>query len=399
MKTNQLIISTFFLSFFFSIVSLKAEAKYQPGFIITNSNDTVRGFIQGYGVNAYTHCYFKKTLNDKAVEYSPGNILAYRFDGDGKFYISKEAPLESGNKVLFLEYLIKGKARVYFMRDDMDHYFIETENRNIMEISEYPKIAKGANGTSYYKESQYKGKLKYIMSDCPEIASEIEHSSLNPTNMINLAKDYHNRVCNSEQCTIFERKIKPVKIYFSIVGGIALNKFKIAERYTNLNPEGIIGCKVEFENFFFSSEKSTIQLGLLFQNYSNYTIYNANTTFFSNHTIKSDLNTVAVRIPLIYKYTFLHEKIRPYIGVGMANVFVISKNTDFSFQDNVYDQKKAFPFYQVGYMGVIGTKFMLNNKHAMNLELGYEYNQSIGEASHYKTIRNGNFSLTLGYTL
>jgi len=398
MKVTQLIIIAIFFSCFFSVTSLKAEDKYSSGFIITNSNDTVRGFLQASNNNAYAKCYFKKDLADKAVEYLPGNILAYRFDDGGRFYISKEAPLESGNKMFFLEYLIKGKARVYFMRDDMDHYFMETDNKKILELSEQPKLIKLENGITYYKEAQYKGRLKYMLSDCPEILSEIDHSSLKPASMINLAKDYHNRVCNSEQCTIYERKIKPVKVQISIVGGVAFSKFEIEQSHTNTSMEGLIGCKFEFENLFFSSKRSTIQLGLIFQNYSNYTMYDENNVNTIQYALKSNLNTVAVRIPIIYKYTFSLQKIRPYIGAGLTNAFVISSNTDFSIFNSWMNSIAPFPFYQTGVIGVIGTKFMLNNKRAVNLELDYEYNQDLKSVDHLYALKSNNISIMLGYT-
>lgn len=397
MKISQLIITTILSCFLFA-TSIKAEDKYRSGFIITNSNDTINGFIQAYNINAYTQCRFKKKLVDKVVEYLPGEILAYRFD-DSKFYISKQAPLETGNKLLFLEYLIKGKARVYFFHDDMDHYFIETENKKILELSEYPKLITKEDGTSYYKEDHYKGRLKYMLSDCPEILPEIERSSLKPGNMINLAKDYHNRVCKSEQCTVFERKIKPVKIQISIVGGFAFNKFEIEQSHTNVSMEGLIGCKFDIENLFFSSEKSTIQLGLLFQNYSNYTMYNENNANTIYYAMKSNLNTVAVRIPMIYKYSFSLERIRPYVGAGFTNAFVISSNKDFSIYDSWMNITKPFPFYQAGVIGVVGTKLMLNNKHAINLELNYEYNQDLKSVDHLYALKSSNISFIFGYIL
>lgn len=118
---------------FISIVNLVAQENFKPGYIITNSNDTIKGFISQLNKDAFTKCSFKKNLNEKSIDYLPGEIFAYRFQNDGKYFITKETTLSSGNKTIFLEYLIKGKANIYFMRDNVDHYFIETDNVKMIE--------------------------------------------------------------------------------------------------------------------------------------------------------------------------------------------------------------------------------------------------------------------------
>ena len=405
MKIIRIIILTSLFSLLLSAITLHAEDKFRSGYIITNSKDTVRGFLQQYNINAFTKCHFKKNMDEKITEYLPGDIYAYRYDEDGKFFISKEAPLEGENRLFFMEYLIQGKANVYFMRDVSDHYFIETEKNKIIELSQNPILIHNADGTMYYKESTYKGKLRYMLSDCPELIPEIDKSELQMNNMIQIAKDYHNRVCTSEQCTIYELKIKPLQVHFYVVGGIAFNQFKVVNSYTNYNPGALLGCKIEFENLFFSNEQSTLQLGLLFQQYANYTIYTKrqseySSTFDITDTSKSGLNTLAVKIPITYNYTFSSGKIRPFIGGGINNIFVFSKNKDFSTMTyNMYGGINAFPVYQAGLLGIVGSKYILNNKHLLNLELSYEYSMSTNVGDDLYKLHNSNFSLLLGYSL
>ena len=405
MKKYRSIILITLLSLLFSVISLHAADKFCPGYIITNSKDTVRGFLQQYNIDAFTICHFKKSLDDKITEYLPGDIFAYRYNDDGKFFISKEAPLESGNRIFFLEYLIQGKANVFFMRDVSDHYFIETEKNKIMELSQNPLLIHNEDGTMYYKESTFKGKLRFMLADCPDMIPEIDKSELQLNSMIKIAKDYHNRVCNSEQCTIYELKIKPVQVHFYVIGGIAFNQFTIENSYSNYNPGALLGCKLDFENLFFSNEQSSLQLGLIFQQYANYTFYTKRQSYYSTDIItdklgKSNFNTTAVKIPITYNYTFSLGKIRPYIGGGLNNILVLSKNKDFT----------ILPYYstdgvsnalgdQVGLIGIAGYKYMLNKKHILNLELSYEYSFSTNIADNFYKLHNSNFSLVLGYSL
>jgi hypothetical protein len=119
------------LTVYFVSNQLVAQNNFTPGYIISNTNDTIRGYIQQF-TSGSTICNFKKSTEGPAIAYTPVDISAYRFDDNGKFFVSKEAPLESGNKILFLEFLIKGKASIYFMRDNMEHYFIETEKDELI---------------------------------------------------------------------------------------------------------------------------------------------------------------------------------------------------------------------------------------------------------------------------
>lgn len=384
----------------FNIVT--AEEKYRPGFIITNSNDTVRGYLQQLNINSFTKCNFRKSMNERVIEYLPGTIAAYRYDHDGRFYVSKEAPLESGNKVLFLEYLIQGKANIYFMRDDMDRFFIETDSNKIMELSQNPKLIHDEEGNQYYKREGFRGKLLFMLSDCPEIEPEINKTELQPASMIKLAKDYHKKICSSEQCIIFERKIKPVIVHLSIVGGISLNKFEFRDKYTDFSTGGTLGCKIEFNNLLFSSEQSTFQLGVLFQNYSTF-IVNQDNAGYTGYSIPKDLsysvnlNIIALNIPVTYNYTFTFGKIRSYFGVGVANVFASSNNRSFS--TSFGNDEKTFPLYRIGYIGTIGAKYRWKNNHDIIAELSYNANQEFYRIDPYYNLKNKNLSFIVGYTL
>lgn len=381
------------LSVYFVSDQLVAQNNFTSGYIISNTNDTIRGYIQQF-TSGSTICYFKKNPEGTAIAYSPVDISAYRFDDNGKFFVSKETPLESGNKMLFLEFLIKGKASIYFMRDNMEHYFIETEKDKLSELSESQKIIENSNGVKWIKQPRYKGKLKYILSDCPEIASKIETLSLQPKELINLAKDYHEKVCDSEQCIVFERKSKPVKIRTRIEAGVGFSQFRNQITHTNFSPGALIACKFDFENLLFSAEQTTFQTGLILQHYSNYTRYrdghNSWVWNYVKDTTNVTLNTLAIKIPLIVNYTFPLGKVKPYIGGGIMNSFAKSSSTEII---------RKFPLYQIGLVGMTGVSYTLNNSHKLNIGLSFEYNIDLVDIDFFYSLRSRNLSIVLGYEL
>ena len=213
------------LIFVLSIIKLQAQENFQPGYIITNSNDTILGFITKLENESFNKCEFKKAYNQKVTTYLAGQIRAYRFENDGKFFITKKIPVISGDSVRFLEYLIKGKANIYFMRDNTDHYYIETENNPILELSEPLTLFEKMDGGAYIKPSSYRGKLKFMLADCPELYPEIEGTKLFAPELIKLAKDYHLKICNTEQCVVFEKKISKVKVHYGFTAGFTFNTF------------------------------------------------------------------------------------------------------------------------------------------------------------------------------
>ncbi|NJK85013.1 MAG: hypothetical protein HC906_02575 [Bacteroidales bacterium] len=190
-----------------SIFSTYSQQGFEPGFIITIQGDTVKGFILSSDKKLYSECAFK--INEASIPevYRPFQIQSYRFE-DGKYYISKEVKLGiDSNKVQFLEYLIKGKASIYYFRDTDDHYFIETEKYGLIELTEEEKIAYTDEGTKYIRSKVFEGKLKVFFSDCPEIYPKIEKVHLDHKHLINLARDYHTKVCKGEECLVLNKNL------------------------------------------------------------------------------------------------------------------------------------------------------------------------------------------------
>ena len=218
------------LSFFtFLSNTVFAITNYERGYIITLKGDTIYGFLLNQkSQNAEKQCVFKETLNSESKTYKPGEIASYRFI-DGKFYISKQITISPNpkQKVVFLEFLIKGISSIYYFIDKSgEYYYIEKEPYGLIELSEPIRIS-----GNFILPPLYKGKLKVIMADCPDIVSEINDSKLNYSSLVELAKDYHNMVCKNESCIIYERKSVPIKLIWGISFGPSLSQYKFGDKF------------------------------------------------------------------------------------------------------------------------------------------------------------------------
>jgi hypothetical protein len=279
-----------------------AQRDFRPGYIISNSSDTIIGYILYKSFDAYNDCTFKAAIENKDNHYKPGEIKAFRFS-DGKFFISKEIPSETGLQLVFAEFLIQGKANIYYYQDGLEHFYIETDKDKITELSD---LTPGEDRL-HLKNGFYKGKLRYMLSNCPAIYPEIDRVNLNSSDLIKLAKDYHEKVCTSEQCIIFERKDKTVNVNIGFLAGASLNRFYFNNGVkTNYAFGEFIGFNINFENIFFSLEHNSLQLGLLVEKVSACSIsspiknirYNRSGNI--NKIDSIDLNAIVLKLPVTF---------------------------------------------------------------------------------------------------
>ena len=79
-----------FLLLVVSIALSQAQNNFKNGYIITNNNDTIWGEID-FRVDELNaqRCKFRQDKNSETKIFLPGEIQAYRFSKEGKYYVSK----------------------------------------------------------------------------------------------------------------------------------------------------------------------------------------------------------------------------------------------------------------------------------------------------------------------
>lgn len=205
-----------FFLIIFGFEEIKAQTMFRPGFIITNNNDTVKGFVDYRGdTRNARRCDFKKSLDSETKEYSPTDIKSYRF-ADSKFYVSKKVEVNGTETQVFLEFLVDGIADLYYLLDESNsHYYIEKSDGKIFELNN-EEITVDKDGKTYIAENKaYIGLLKIAFADCPQLFKQINQTKLDTKPLIEVTKNYHNFVCTDQKCVIYEKQIAPVKFTFA----------------------------------------------------------------------------------------------------------------------------------------------------------------------------------------
>lgn len=273
---------------------LNAQTDFRPGYVISLNGDTISGEIDYRGDQLMaTICRFKSN-DGKEVEYTPEDIIGYRFT-DSKYFVSKEL---EGKKV-FLEFLIKGQMNIYYYRDEKgDHYFVEKADIELTELpyEEGIKLDEDGIGTKY-KTTKHLLLLTYLMQDAPMLRPKIENLGKPEHNqLIKLAEDYHNIVCKDNKCVIYVKKQTPVRVELVVVGGI-INFFNLNNNYQDKNYfQGGILAHLWLPR---TSEKIYFKTGIL--------MFNLESSF------GSELHT---KVPIQIEYKYPKGLIRPVLAFG-----------------------------------------------------------------------------------
>lgn len=199
------------------VKTLPAQTDFRPGYVISTVGDTLFGEISYRGdLLMGQECKFRHSELDEAIVYFPGDISAFRFIGS-KYFVSRKVD----NTVAFLEFLINGEVNMYYLRDKSgDRYFLDKERISIVEIP-YIKEIREKDGKSYeYESKDHVGILKYYLREAPVLQAEIiDMSKPGHQNLIKLAENYHEAVCDDgKTCIIYEKKLPILKLNLELVG-------------------------------------------------------------------------------------------------------------------------------------------------------------------------------------
>lgn len=389
-----------FLSMLTSTPFLLKAQENRAGYILKTSGDTIFGILQYQrGKNASQECKFQKDELTRQRTYKPDEIAGYRFQ-EGKYFISKEMPINGQYYLVFAEFLIQGIANMYYVNyHNTDHYYIETEKDGLIELTEPERIMETDSGT-FVLPPKYKGKLAFILADYDRVNEDVKYLDLDHKSLIKLGRSYHYSVCDSIHCIIFEKKVAKLHLSIDIQAGYTISRYNFGNMLdSDFGPGYTLGASLVLNNFVVSNERFSLQLGFLFQkhlgnnfktgkssDFGEYVIYE-NEKYFINRTkndsafdfytsvtsLNAKLNVIALKIPLTFNYSSLSTKLRPYFGLGLEMMFVLSQNEefDYTFFKNIYGQ--SVPGFLFGVKGNAGISKPFSNNTALFFEVNYDY--------------------------
>lgn len=296
------------------------QTDFRKGYYISWENDTIYGLIDYRSETKNSKlCSFKKDESSDAVKFSPDDILGYRFIDD-KYYISKKINTNIGEEQVFVEFLLNGITNLYFYNSDEDYlYLIENEDGELYNLTK--------------EKNRHIGLLKVAFADCMEIQPQLNNALLTHKWLININKDYHNYVCEDEECIVYEKKVRTTRIQFAPIVGIAISNISFNQEFyagfsydQSINPS--YGVQVNILPSLLN-EKLSVQLEVMYNKNDIYGIYNGYYELFINHSMLSPSAGL--------KYSYSKGKVRPTFSAGIASNMMLNLDIDGLVQ-NVPDQ-------------------------------------------------------------
>lgn len=385
------------IAFTFSSWTLYAQSNYRPGYIITLSKDTVYGQIdyRTDDMNA-RRCTFKPDGSSIINTYIPNEINGYRYTDDGKYYVSRVVKLKENvpEQSVFLEYLLQGIRNLYYY-EDSEHvrlYFIEKGDGLVKVdapiINKIDSDGRRVGGTI----NRYVPILKYVFDDYPDLNSKIDSASFTHKDMIDIAKEYHTKVCKSnEECIEFETKVdkRVVQVYITpYIGFIQYWVPSFIQIGSTMKGSYLIGTNVAFgSRRWMSSLTFCLDLSL-----SKYRMDYLEMERKKRYDLQLSRTVFSPKIGI--RYTYPNKRIRPFIEVlggldvmfnSTVKVVQTAETIDYpsdrylGYAVNAglfikYSQKiDDYITLRVGYEGAKTPSFKTTNFHAMSLVLGYTF--------------------------
>lgn len=277
------------------------QSDYRPGVIMPKPGDSISGLIDYRNdIKNVVRCNFKQ--NNDLHTYNPFDIYGYRFT-EGKFYISKYLKQNDKTIPLFVEYLVKGKKNLYYMRDEAgSHFLIDYRNDTVIEVV-YKVDILYRDGFDIVGDSKiHQAYLKSYFSDCLPLSRDIENIQVPEiSNMVNLTKKYHHLTCGDTGCIVFYKKPNRFRVDVEFRFGM----IRYSEYSTVFEPQ-----YSGLAHFWLprSNERMYLVTGFSYGPLTNYDIV------YSMH-----------KVPLKFEYQMPFKVIRPRLEGGV-NFMVIGED-------------------------------------------------------------------------
>jgi hypothetical protein len=407
--------------FLIASFTLFSQADYKPGYIITNDNDTLRGYIniKSNEVNSQ-RCEFKQSNENEKKIYTPGEIKGYRIEGM-KYYISKEVKMDSVSKIIYLEYLVDGIADLYYLKDgDRSLYFIE-KNGELYTLTSEEEIVhytpqsiteerkRGGKAVEYTRQSnKYIGMLNIAFNDCPELKTKINSTGFSYGPLIKITKEYHKKMCLGYECIDYSKSTEK-NIFIEPVAGVIITKVGLeTSKQTKNYRSYIIGANVRFLplhshyvwNLLIGINYSQFRLDEIFR-------HNLDEAIGIVNPAKIKANYSIISIPISIEYTFPFGKLSPFLMGTLTNCILINdeyesrgvyENLDGSYVLGFPDEKFELKKYHYGLGGGAGLKYKTNDKTYAYLKCAYEYRKCASSSMEiYDYLTYNSIIVTMGF--
>ncbi len=332
---------------------LAQQFNEQPGFIVTTTGDTLKGFIKDRDIIEKT-VQFRVPSAGNSTAYSPNQLRSFGFN-KGSFYHSVDFPAtDTTIEQQFIQCFVDGYLSLYYR----NRVFYVSKNKGALAKMEKNDVI---DQSRLRKDNRYQKVLEYLTADCPSIAPAVRRTEFNSESLSNLVASY-----NTCKTGVAGPKIPRKKWYIPQLGakaGVGLTRFssrgnsvlKLYEFNTEMNYSGGLIFNFNINNkFSFQPELLVVSK----------TSTGTRTIFNTTRTYTFDL--LCLQVPLMGYYHLPTQKLRPFVGGGLVYGYLLDKKqTESTTWAYLGDD-------EMGFRLSAGTSLFSRKKSAISLEYSFE---------------------------
>lgn len=358
------------LVLFFVIVTPVFAQSSKEGYIVTYSNDTLRGRVIDQPKNLFKEVAFQTIQQDGFDKYDPIDIKGFSFEN--RVFRSKTMDEKERKHRVFLEV---GKINLYQLTNNFkEHRFFVEKAGNLQELilAEKKWVE---NGVQFAKDDkQFVSTLDILTLDCSEVNKKVNKVSFSLRSLSSFIRSY-NKSCDSNfRSESFQttQSLQKVTTQYSIYGGVNFigMSTKNSRRFPDPgNSTGIHLGATAYLRFPGMSERLWINLSLS---------YNQKGVENSDMKAKFDLDLLGFSPGLTYRF---YKKGKNSLNVSFGGIYAsLLNNEDQAFtQINLSGDRLPYfssvnrpPGYELGYFIAPFFQRELSDNSSLKIRLSYE---------------------------
>jgi hypothetical protein len=387
-------ISYFLLPFLLVTINthrVSAQKNLIEGYVITLKKDTLKGSLDYREWTLNPIRIHFKDANGKTSTFHPDDISGF-YIPPKDYYISSHVSLDLSSfqtkdimesqkpvlvkdTALFLLTIVKGKASLYYLKDnnDREHYYVSKDRDPLVELllkKSYVKTAEEHMETHGYVATVelFKGQLIVLFSDCPALKENINTSTYSTASLRSLVIGYNE--CQHSKIE-FVKKEEKTQVKFGVLVGPALTKISFSGGDFDLTGAKMTDCYsflagVSFHLIFPREQAQWSMVNeLVYKPYSN----SGSTSVTDWQGARFDrtftFNMAYIKLYTMIRYQYPKWKIHPFADFGMSNGYAV-KATDTEKQVSTFESTvttttgKALQnpkLYEFGILGGVGISW------------------------------------------
>jgi hypothetical protein len=320
-----------------------AQNKYQPGFIIEQNGDTLKGWINHNWEKQPGRVFFKDEKNSIHT-YSPVNIRGY---GTGnRFFQSAFVITETTNTninqlnyteklqlvadTVFLETIIRGTKNLMYYHNliGKEQYYIGQEHN--YELLKHKKFLRLIDGKPHQMEDKsYMKQIADYLGECPEVSMKINETVYSYKHLEKIFMVYYNCKGNIEE---FHKKKAKTKLNLGVLLGVTKTNMAFKSPYFSYLVNGKTTSSIDLTGGgFFEVGLGRTKKNLFLNNEVIFTSYKFDISHEdyvdpNNYTItNSTLAFSYLRLNNMVRYRFYLPGAIVFANFGITNSFAISQ--------------------------------------------------------------------------